>query len=210
MSKLRWPLLRLGVAGWLLVGIPACTQEVAAESARLPSRAEDDAQNQELAAKYAQEVATESDRLTAEQGDADAQALLGVVYCQRSARRRAGLRGSGSAGRNGRGSPPNRETPATRQSLLGAAYYAANRMTRGAGLQGREQPAGLSSPPNRGSGNAVPRQALLRGGVLERERRAPAERPTSPPTCELPPSLHLTARFRDPAVWASPSSSQRS
>ena len=124
MSKLRWPLLRLGVAGWLLVGIPACTQEVAAESARLPSRAEDDAQNQELAAKYAQEVATESDRLTAEQGDADAQALLGVVYY------------------NGRGVEQDYEEAvrwarlaaeqgnARGQSLLGAAYYSGNGVER--------------------------------------------------------------------------------
>ena len=83
---LRWSLLRLGVAGWLLVGIPACSQEEAppgdgdVRAGLTAEQAEEEARKQELLAKYSQMRATEEDRLAAEQGDADAQALLAAVY----------------------------------------------------------------------------------------------------------------------------------
>ena len=95
--KPRGALIRLGAVVGLLVGVPACSQEVWAASAlsdgRHPAGAraqaavrmrprspEDEARARELAAKYARQRATEEDRRLAEEGDADAQALLAVVY----------------------------------------------------------------------------------------------------------------------------------
>ena len=125
----RWLLVRLGVTGWLLVGVPACSHEGVDPHVRdgvagadrvsrvSPESENDDARARELAAAYAQEVATDSDRRLAEQGDADAQALLSVVYY------------------NGRGVTQDYEEAvrwarlaadqgnARGQSMLGAAYY---------------------------------------------------------------------------------------
>ena len=131
-SKLRRPLLSLGVASLLLVGVSACAVEftepagdsgqdgATGPAAQVLSQPEDAARNRELAARYAQEVATEDDRLRAEQGDANAQALLAVVYY------------------NGRGVELDYEEAvrwawlaaeqdnARGQSLLAAAYYSGN------------------------------------------------------------------------------------
>ena len=82
-------MLRPGVAAWLLLGIPACSQETQPTDAAAQGPADDvqapqvdaeEARKQELIARYAQQVATEEDHRRAEQGDADAQALLAVVY----------------------------------------------------------------------------------------------------------------------------------
>lgn len=120
----------LGLAGWLLVGIPACTPEVAVESDRVPAeREEADPNTREAAtepdrtpagqgdADARREVATESDRILAEQGDADAQALLGVVYYNgRGVEQDYGeaVRWSRLAAEQGN---------ARGQALLGVAYY---------------------------------------------------------------------------------------
>ena len=134
------PLLRLGVVTGLLFGVSAGSQEVSAASAfsesgggearaQAPARVRprpqgDQARARELAAKYAQQRATEEDRRLAEQGDADAQALLAEVYYNgRGVRRNYGeaLRWARLAAEQGnvRG-----------QSLLGAAYYSGNGVAR--------------------------------------------------------------------------------
>ena len=89
MSRLRWLLLRPGVAVWPLFGILACSQEAPPRDAGAPTPADDvqapqvdaeETRRQELLARQAQQVATEEDRLRAEQGDADAQAAMAVAY----------------------------------------------------------------------------------------------------------------------------------
>ena len=134
---------RLGVVGvvaGLLVGVPAGSQEVSAASdlsepeageahAQAPTRIrprspEDEARARELVAKYARQRATEEDRRLAEEGDADAQALLAVVYYNGRGVRRdyaEALRWARLAAEQGnvRG-----------QSLLGAAYYSGNGVAR--------------------------------------------------------------------------------
>ena len=78
MLTLRWPLLRLAVAGCLLAGIPACTGEVTdgevAEEADLVLAEQEDTQ------AHTREAAMESDLVLAEQGDAEAQGRLGAAY----------------------------------------------------------------------------------------------------------------------------------
>ena len=140
MSWKPWgSLLRFGVVG-LLVGVSACSEESTAAAdlsepedggahaqaaVRMrPRSPEDEARARELAAKYAQQRATEDDRLRAEQGDADAQALLAEVYYNgRGVERDYGeaLRWARLAAEQGnvRG-----------QSLLGAAYYSGNGVVR--------------------------------------------------------------------------------
>ena len=134
------PLLRLGVVGGLLFGVSVGSQEVSAASAfsepeageahaQAPARVHprsqgDQARARELAAKYAQQRATEEDRRLAEQGDADAQALLAEVYYNGRGVRRdyeEALRWARLAAEQGnvRG-----------QSLLGAAYYSGNGVAR--------------------------------------------------------------------------------
>ena len=54
----------LGVAGWLLAGIPACTREVAVEPDRVPAEQGD-------ADARTREAAVEADRIPAEREDAD-------------------------------------------------------------------------------------------------------------------------------------------
>ena len=82
----------LGVAGWLLVGIPACTREVAVEPDRVPAEQGDaDARTRGqallgVAYYHGHGVAQDFDeaarwaRLAAEQGDAGAQVVLGLSY----------------------------------------------------------------------------------------------------------------------------------
>ena len=133
--KLWGPLLCLGVVGvvgGLLFGVPVGSQEVSAASAfskpeageahaQAPARVRprpqgDQARARELAAKYAQQRATEEDRRLAEQGDADAQALLAVVYYNGRGVRRdyaEALRWARLAAEQGN---------ARGQGLLGAAY----------------------------------------------------------------------------------------
>ena len=134
MSTPRGALLRLGIVGWLLVGAAACSQQAAEEADRnLPEPGDDEtharepadqARARELAALYAQEVATAADRLRAEQGDADAQALLAVVhYNGRGVERdyEEAVRWARLAAEQGN---------ARGQSLLGAAYYSGNGVAR--------------------------------------------------------------------------------
>lgn len=88
MSSILQRLSRPGIAAWLLVGIPACSQEAPPTDAAAQAPADvqapqvdaEEARKQELIARYAQQVATEEDHRRAEQGDADAQALLAVAY----------------------------------------------------------------------------------------------------------------------------------
>lgn len=87
MLSLRWPLLCLGVAGWVLVAIPACTGEVAEESVLSGQRdtGEADLESDRVVAGQGEadaqvQLAVESDRALAEQGDAGAQARLGEAY----------------------------------------------------------------------------------------------------------------------------------
>ena len=129
---------RLGVVGGLLVGASACSQEVRAAAALIepgdggaqvqarvrPRSPEDEARAWELAAKYARQRATEEDRRLAEQGDADAQALLAEVYYNGRGVERdyaEALRWARLAAEQGnvRG-----------QSLLGVAYYGGNGVDR--------------------------------------------------------------------------------
>ncbi len=122
-------MFRLGVAAWLLVGIPACSQETALPDAAAQVPADDvqarqvdadEARRQELAARYAQEVATDEDRLAAEQGDADAQALLAIVYYNGRGVEvdyEEAVRWARLAAEQGNGRA---------QSLLGAAYFNGN------------------------------------------------------------------------------------
>ena len=90
----RWPLLRFGVAGWLLVGMSGCTGEEVGQSALteheqgdtgVPTReaaVESDRAlaEREAAAAQAARLAVESDRALAEQGDVGAQARLGKAH----------------------------------------------------------------------------------------------------------------------------------
>ena len=89
----RWPLLRLGIAGWLLVGMPACIGEEAEESVLTEQRdagahtreavAESDRVLAEQRGADAQaQLAAESDRALAERGDAGAQARLGEAHLE--------------------------------------------------------------------------------------------------------------------------------
>lgn len=134
MSLLRRPTVRPGAAGWLLAGTLACSPagapdpaavapepgDGAAAADRVPPASDDDARAGELAAEYALEVATEADRRRAEQGDADAQALLGVVYYNGrgvDVDHEEGVRWARLAAEQGN---------ARGQSLLGAAYYSGN------------------------------------------------------------------------------------
>ena len=80
MSPLWSPFLRVGLVGWLLVGFPGCSQETSPADHRAQQIADDEERRQELIDEYAQQVATEEDRLRAEQGDADAQAIMAVAY----------------------------------------------------------------------------------------------------------------------------------
>jgi len=126
MSRLRWSLLHLGVAVWLLVGIPACSKEAPPTDAATLAPADDvqaqpvdaeEARRQELLTRHAQEVATEEDRLRAEQGDADAQILLALVYYHGrgvETDREEGLRWARLAAEQGN---------ARGQGLLAAAYH---------------------------------------------------------------------------------------
>ena len=140
MAKPWCSLLPLGVVGGLLAGASACSQEVSAVSAlsepgdgtvpaqepvRIrPRSPEDEARAQELAARYARQRATEEDRRLAEQGDADAQALLAVVYYNGRGVRRdyaEALRWARLAAEQGN---------ARGQGLLGAAYREGNGVAR--------------------------------------------------------------------------------
>ena len=124
----------------LLVGASACSEESTAASglsesgdgearaqggARIrPQSPEDEARARELAAKYAQQRATEEDRRRAEQGDADAQALLAVVYFNgRGVERDYGeaLRWARLAAEQGN---------ASGQSVIGMAYRSGNGVAR--------------------------------------------------------------------------------
>ena len=131
---------RFGVVVGLLVGASACSQESTAAlafsepgdgeaHAQVPARVrprspEDQERARELIARYARQRATEEDRRLAEEGDADAQALLAVVYYNGRGVRRdyeEALRWARLAAEQGnvRG-----------QSLLGAAYYSGNGVAR--------------------------------------------------------------------------------
>ena len=120
----RLPLLALLAS--LPVAIPACSQEEV-ESAEptvsitrpslTPGQLEEEARKQELIDKYSRMRATEEDRLAAEQGDADAQALLAAVYYNGSGVELdydEALRWARLAAEQGN---------ASGQSLLAAAYY---------------------------------------------------------------------------------------
>lgn len=89
MRPILQRLSRFCAISWLLVGTPACSQEAPptdtaalapADDVQAPQVDAEEARRQELLAQYAQQIATEEDRRRAEQGDADAQALLAVVY----------------------------------------------------------------------------------------------------------------------------------
>ena len=141
MSLKPWgALLRLGVVVGLLIGASACSEESQAAPdlsepgdgevhAQVPARVrprspEDEARARELAAKYARQRATAADRRLAEQGDADAQALLAVVYYNgRGVERDFGeaLRWARLAAEQGN---------AGGQSVLGMAYRSGNGVAR--------------------------------------------------------------------------------
>ncbi len=83
----RLPLLALLAS--LPAAIPACAQEDVdpaepsvdiTRAGLTPEQLEEEARKQELIDEYSRMRATEEDRRRAEQGDADAQALLAVVY----------------------------------------------------------------------------------------------------------------------------------
>jgi len=91
MSTLRWPLLHLCIAGWLLAGILACTGGVPEQSVLSEQRdggagtREAPVESDLVPAKQGDAdsrapLPVDSDRVLAEQGDAGAQARLGAAY----------------------------------------------------------------------------------------------------------------------------------
>ena len=114
MQTLWRSVFGLGVAGGLLAGTSACTQEATVESERIAAEFDRAAAEPE---DGREQRATEADRLRAEQGDADAQALLAAAYYNgRGVDLDYGeaLRWARLAAEQGN---------ARGQSLLGAAYY---------------------------------------------------------------------------------------